>query len=480
MRKLLSVVLCAVIIALSGLSAFAAEPPQSWNIKSEVAVLINAQNGQVLFNKNKDAKMYPASITKILTGMLALQNGKLEENITISYNAVHSLPRGTSHIALDTGEVITLEQALYGMAIESANDAANGIAEHIGGSTEQFAFLMNDYAAQLGAVNTHFVNPHGLPDPEHYTTAQDMATITAAAIKIPKFSEIFNTRRYEIPPTNIKDETRKFNNANYFLNNQIVYDGVLMSKTGWTDESGHTLVTAVERDGITLIAVVMNSTKKIDPYDDTVALLDYGFSGFANTPVDTQGLLGTLPTDFTLEDGSVVSVEKDNVLVDNIMALLPIGADLSGISLDYGQASLKNNGRTANIPVTVNLTQGESVMKLGSSEITAIVREPIAAQIPATGQSKLVVIAKRIFFILINIVIGLLVLFIIWLAIRQMIIYAVRRRRRYLRQQKQKLRWQNVNIGNSGTRTPPQRQRLTQADRQLQQAQRLRSQIYKG
>ena len=158
MKKLSLFAITAVLLLAFNISAIAAERPSEGSLNGEAVVLMNAENGQVLYEKNKDATMYPASITKIMTGMLALQDGNLQDILTTSRNAVYSLPYNTSHIALTTDEQITLEQALYALSIESANDAANVIAEHFGGSNQGFAQRMNDYAKQLGAVNTNFTN----------------------------------------------------------------------------------------------------------------------------------------------------------------------------------------------------------------------------------------------------------------------------------------------------------------------------------
>ncbi len=249
-------------------------------IKSETAVLIDAETGQVLFAKDMHKKMYPASITKIMTALLALENGNLQDKITMTEQAVFSIGRGTSHIALDVDEEITLEQALYALAIESANDAANGIAENIGGSLSVFTSLMNKRALELGALNTNFVNAHGLPDEQHYTTAYDMARITMEAAKIPEFKKIFSTLDYEIPPTNKQTEVRYLHSTNAMLRGEYRYDGILAAKVGWTQIAQHTRITVAKRNNRTLIVVVMKTASKNDSCEDTIKLLDFGFNEF--------------------------------------------------------------------------------------------------------------------------------------------------------------------------------------------------------
>jgi D-alanyl-D-alanine carboxypeptidase (penicillin-binding protein 5/6) len=247
-------------------------------LKSETAVLMEAQTGQVLFEKDMSRRMYPASITKIMTALLALEKGKLDDIVTMSREAVFSIGRDTSHIALDTDEKLTLEEALYAMALASANDAANGIAELVGGTMDGFAAMMNGRAKQAGALDTNFANAHGLFDEDHYTTAYDMARITMAAVKIPEFTKIFSTLLYEMPPTNKQREARTLRCTNAMMIGKYKYDGLIAGKTGWINQSGNTLVTVAGRDGRTLIAVVMQAALKSDACEDTTALLDYGFS----------------------------------------------------------------------------------------------------------------------------------------------------------------------------------------------------------
>jgi len=259
------------------------------HIYSEAAVLMDAASGQILYNRDMHRPMKPASITKILTALLALELGEFDDTIILSHEAVFSIEEDSSHIALDVGEKITLEQALYALAIESANDAANGIAEHIGGTMEAFAAMMTSRAKDLGAVNSNFTNAHGLDDYDHYTTAYDMALILREAIKHDHFCKIFSAWVYQIPPTNIQPLNRILRNANEILEvGQYHYDGLIASKTGWTDEALNTLATAACRDDITLIAVVMYSEWRDAKWLDTVFLLDYGFEVFSELIVPAE------------------------------------------------------------------------------------------------------------------------------------------------------------------------------------------------
>ncbi|UNC93157.1 D-alanyl-D-alanine carboxypeptidase family protein [Candidatus Contubernalis alkaliaceticus] len=304
----------SIVFILTNPDTTAAESNIYPELSSEAAVLMDAKTGQILFDKNMNKKLYPASITKIMTGIIALEKGNLADTITMSNEAVFSIGRNTSHIALDVGEELTLEQALYALSIESGNDAANGIAEYISGDIEAFARLMNKKALDFGANNTNFVNPHGLPDPDHYTTAYDMALIMMKAIKEPVFTEIFSKQRYEMPPTNLQPETRYFHSSNSLLNGKYKYDEIIASKTGWTSLANHTMVTAARQGNRELIVVVLNNEVSIGKYEDTMKLLDYGFEEFFDVTFDVQDLKTLIPT-LHFDNAKSVNIKPDDVIV---------------------------------------------------------------------------------------------------------------------------------------------------------------------
>ncbi|WP_312047421.1 D-alanyl-D-alanine carboxypeptidase family protein [Anaerotignum sp.] len=316
-------------------------------IVSETAVLINADTGQVLFDKDKDRRMYPASITKIMTALLALKYGKPSDKIMMSDDAVFSIDRDSSHIALDVGETLTLEEALYALGTESANDAANGIAELIGGNLDNFTKLMNEQVEMLGLKNTNFVNAHGLQDNSHYTSAYDMAMITSEALKIPGLTTYFSTKRHQMAPTNIQPEIRYFNNRNSFLNGVMPYDTILMSKTGWTSEAEHTLVTVAKRGGTTLIAVVMKSSESKQKYKDTTALLDYGFNAFYGVRVEDLPLQSAL-NEFTLDKGEL-SGAKLRLMDKRPVVLVPIGIESENIKAAIKRSDINMSGSLSDI-----------------------------------------------------------------------------------------------------------------------------------
>lgn len=260
--------------------------PQGDAINADSAILIDGNTGAVLYAKDVEKKEYPASITKIMTTLIALEKGNLSDVVTFSENAVYSIEFGSSHLGLTEGEQLTLEQCLYGIMMASANEISNAVAEHIGGSIEEYVKMMNERAAQIGCTNTHFVNVHGLHEEDHYVCAKDMALIMKEAMKNEKFREIIRTVEYDYPETNKVKEKRYFMNHHKMLyEDGMVYDGCIGGKTGYTDDAWNTLVTAAERDGQLLIAVVLRSPGLYVSYEDTKVLLDYGFEHFHNEKI---------------------------------------------------------------------------------------------------------------------------------------------------------------------------------------------------
>ena len=302
-KKLTSFVLCAILLVCCPLAAeisygAVTEVPELAGLS---AVLINADTGEVLYDKYKDYPRFPASTTKVMTALLALEHLDMDQVYTISHDA--SFTEG-SRIFLLEGEQVTAEQLLYAMLLASANDAAIALAEACAGDVDSFAEMMNEKAEELGAKNTHFVTPNGLPDDSHVTSAADMALFAREAMKNEKFREIVSTYEYVIPPTNLQPEERLIHNTNRLLYDTASkadiggelrpykYDGILGVKTGYTNAARGCLVAAAERGGMTLIGVVYTSEPET-LYPDMIKLLDFGFDNFK-------------PVDLGIEAGSVV------------------------------------------------------------------------------------------------------------------------------------------------------------------------------
>jgi len=248
-------------------------------ISAKSAIVIDAASGRVLYSHNSETKMGMASTTKIMTAITALENADISSIVTVSPTA-YGVEGSSMYLGL--GEKISLENLLYGLMLASGNDAATAVAEHVSGTTSDFALLMNETAKKIGAVNTSFTNPHGLSDPEHYTTAHDLAKITAYALNNQKFREIVSTYKKNIPWQD-HEYDRYLVNHNKFLN---MYDGCIGVKTGFTKATGRCLVTAVEKNGMTLVCVTLNAP---DDWNDHKVLYDSVFSEYSACQLITAG-----------------------------------------------------------------------------------------------------------------------------------------------------------------------------------------------
>lgn len=269
----------ALVLAIFPIGTVRAE--EELTLDGESAILIDADSGAVLYEKNADERHYPASITKIMTVYLALSRGSLDQTLTATDTAIDNIDRKSSHIWLDYGEELSLKDACYAAIMASANDASNVLAEAVGGSQNEFAEMMNEAAAAAGSKNTHFANAHGLPDEDHYTTAYDMAMITRMAIQNADFAEIFGTVKYEMQPTNKQKDVRYFASGNDMLKKgEFFYEYATGGKIGWTEDAGYTIVTTASKDGVNLIAVVLKNSNKNARYTDTRTLFDYGFANY--------------------------------------------------------------------------------------------------------------------------------------------------------------------------------------------------------
>ena len=336
--------LAACLAALSFIVALPVEAkanvywPENPRISTPSAIVMEVNSGAVLYEKNSNEVNYPASITKIMTTMLALEHCEMDEIVTFSADAVFKNEGNSSHIARDLNEQMTMEQCLYAVMLESANECAYAVAEHVGqklgGDYQTFVDLMNERAAALGCTNTHFANANGLPDKNHYTSAHDMALISAEAYKNEAFRIIIETKSYRIPPTNKHDEITPLNNhhamLHFYKTDKYLYPYCTGGKTGYTDAAGSTLVTFAEKDGLSLVCVVMRTTNT-EQYVETRSLFDYCFENFqavllAGSEADTTG---------TQKYQGIMGNQKSFVdLNEDAYVVLPIAANLSDVSLN--------------------------------------------------------------------------------------------------------------------------------------------------
>lgn len=310
---------CAVMAKETGVSTGNLNIGGGPGVTARSAILMDAKSGEILYAKNIDAKRYPASITKIMTTLVAIENCEsLYETLTYSEHAINSIEPGSSQIYILPGETLTLEESLYAIMLESANEACNGVAEHIGGSIEGFVDMMNEKAKELGCKNTHFMNPNGLHHDDHYVSARDMATITRAALANDTFRKIASTISYTIPSTNKqKDQRPLWNHHKQVKRTMFLYDGVEGGKTGFTVMARNTLVTWAERDGLELIAVVLKDDG-YEVYRDTIKLFDHGFKNFKTyNPIKENAL-------------AKVSMESDDIVLNCGNKLTPFALEVEG------------------------------------------------------------------------------------------------------------------------------------------------------
>lgn len=278
--------------------------PEGPEIGAQSAILLEANTGVVLYAKNIYEKAYPASTTKLLTCLLAAENSQKNEMVKFTQNAVFSIEPGSSNIGIDAGEAMPMEECLYGILSASANEVANAVAEHVAGSMEAFAGMMNEKASELGCRNSHFVNAHGLHSEEHYTCAYDLAIIAKAFFQNELLSKIGNTSYHHFEPTDTQPDDIIIRNKHRLVSGEIPYEGIKGGKTGYTSQARQTLVTCAEQNGMKLICVVMKEESP-EQFYDTVKLFDYGFTNFAAMKVAEN------ETNYSIQNSNFFNTSSD-------------------------------------------------------------------------------------------------------------------------------------------------------------------------
>lgn len=355
--------------------------------EGETGILVDPLSGRVLFESNSTKRMYPASTTKIMTALLAIEavergNVSLENTVTITPIMLENSDPDGSNIALKVGEVISLDNLLKGLMVASGNDAACAIAVYISGNINDFVDLMNTRAAELGANDTHFVNPNGLHDSNHYTTAADMAKIACAAMKLPKFRDIVDIVHIKIPPTNVTEKERYYINTNGLLSTMrytdFYFKGSIGIKTGYTSDAGNCLVAAAVRDGVELISVLFGGKDAKRSHTGNTDMLEWGFEEYISavaiskddmlTEIKVKQGKGTdtltlsakdtvkvlMPKNFSVEDLEIVPE-----LPDAVLAPIKAESEIGGVKVllhgeELGRGSLvatKDIERSAFWPV---------------------------------------------------------------------------------------------------------------------------------
>ena len=334
MKKTIFIFILLYLVYLNFSTIFAATPAPP-DISATAAIVMDATTGFILYEKNINEPRYPASLAKIMTALIALEqySYRLYEPITFTASAVYSIPPNSSHIAMNEGETLSMEDALYGLMLASANEVANAIAEHISGDISSFADLMTRRAGALGAANSQFSNPSGLHNPNQFTTAYDLALITREALRHPKFIEVISTSRYDIPPTERQPQYRELLNSNRMIRSGPHFNGsVIGGKTGFTDPARHTLVTYASHEGRELIVVTLEGAGN-RMYTDTTALLNYGFDiPYEQKELFTRGEYAkTLPVYSDRSRQRTQIGEVRLVVPDNVHVELPVSFDISEV-----------------------------------------------------------------------------------------------------------------------------------------------------
>ena len=337
---LLGVLSAVLLLSASPVTVLADDPAQTpaanWpeppELTSAAAIVMEASTGSVLYSKNGYDAYYPASTTKLMTSLLAIEQCPLSDLVTCSKESVESIGWDSSRIGLVAGESIDMENALYAILLASANEVSYAVAEHIGGTAEYFVSLMNERATELGCVNTHFINPHGLDHEEHYSCPYDLALITKKAMEYTTFRRVSGSYNHKIPETN-KNDARWISNTHPFIKKNVVYDGVFAGKTGSTSKAGNCLVTCAEQNGMTLICVIMKAPDSATVQAETAKLLDYAFQNFTLTPLaaSESSDKNAFPILFEDEEALISDVSSPLSISDTSL-VLPSGASYSDLT----------------------------------------------------------------------------------------------------------------------------------------------------
>lgn len=408
-------------------------------ISAESAILMDATTGEVLYEKNSKNKMYPASITKLMTVLLALENGNLKDTITFSHEAIYSIEPNSAHIAMQEGEKITLEQALYGILLRSANEVSNAVAEYVDGSITAFAQHMTQRAKELGCETTNFVNANGLFHENHYTSAYDMALIAKELLKQEDYRNMMSTTYYEIPPTQKQPEIRYLHGQHQMLNKNSIYyyENAIGGKTGYVTEALNTLVTFAKKGDTELIAVVLKCNGA-QHYVDSKALFEYGFENFQTAKVfaaqDYSKKIEVVETykNKTTSLGNITVAPKDDVY-----KTIPANTSLSNIQVDLDYPE------TITAPVKEGQEIGTLTVKSGQDTVSTVPLLAKASMAETSEDARLAIEKEergKLMKMVGTIFLGILLSSLALLGITRTIGYIKRKRRKKQRELRRKRR----------------------------------------
>ena len=426
-RRFFSAFFCAVLLLSLCPSAMAAEDKElpSIDIQAKAALLLDQNTGKIVYAKNEHEELYPASLTKIMTALLVLRavdEGKLtmDQSITAIESAFETLHDDGSSAGIKAGEILTVRQLLQCLLIVSANEAGTILAEAVSGSVSAFVEEMNTEAQALGCENTHFVNPTGLHDPQHYTSAWDLSLIATEALKYPDFLTICDSIKEIIPATNLSSE-RVLRTTNYLLDTWRAlgyrYRNAHGIKTGSTSDAGYCLVSSAEKGELRFLSVVMGCERVVDAsgkadvksFSETKRLFEWGFENFSYKTVQSvNDMLASIPVTLSQETNSVVLHPAEDVVV-----LLP-----NALSADDLKRVIRFERQSVEAPVQAGEVLAEAVLSYGDTEYAAI---PLVALNDIDASRSLVllaqakaVLAKPIVKIAVILVVGMLLALLIW------------------------------------------------------------------
>jgi D-alanyl-D-alanine carboxypeptidase (penicillin-binding protein 5/6) len=354
-RLLISLMITALMAAGMPMTAFAKPDwPSDTGIESEAGIVMDADSGAVLFGQNIHVQKAPASITKILTALVVIENSSLDDTVTFSHDAVYNVEDGSGNKnAIEEGDTLSVRDCLYLLLMRSSNQAANALAEHVGGSRDGFVKMMNEKTAELGCENSHFANPSGLNDDTQLTSVYDMALIASAAYKNDTLLTISKDKSYRLPATKNNPDGVTIQPEHKLLittdtESPNYYPYAVAGKTGYTSVAGQTLVTYAIKDDRRQIAVTMKSTQATH-YQDTIALLDFGFLRFENVNISENETAYTSgdqpvqigdnsyqPSDLSMDTSAVITIPKDASFADaekTVVTDLPEDAPLGAVAL---------------------------------------------------------------------------------------------------------------------------------------------------
>lgn len=329
------------------------------NLYSDAAILMDAKTGLVLYSKNSDKKVYPASTTKILTAIIAIEKCNLNDMVTVTKSAISTIPPGYSSAYLSEGEEISIKDLLTVFLVHSANDAGYVLAEYISGSIQEFANVMNEKSLEIGCKNTHFTNPSGIHDDNHYTTAYDLSLIAKYCMKNSTFRNFVSLKSCTINSTN-KFDIRKYINTNDLINPSSKYflEDCIGIKTGYTSEAKNCLISACSKNGLELIGVVLgaNQTENGDSarYIDSIALFNYGYSNFSiKTFAQKDDIMETI----TIANGTKDTRDLDLILEDSLSGLIKNDAEISNPTIILNEntsAPIAKNSVVGTVTYTID------------------------------------------------------------------------------------------------------------------------------